>query len=40
MLCGSFDPSVDKLKDNRGTGTSRDRSFKFGHVDDQRIQGV
>ena len=40
MLCGTFDPSVDKLKDNRGTGTSRDRSFRFGYVDDQLIQGV
>lgn len=40
MLCGHFDPSKDKLKDNRGTGSSRDRSFKFGFGSDQLFQEV
>lgn len=35
MLCSTFDPATDRLKDNRGTGTSRDRSFKFGSKDTQ-----
>ena len=29
LLCGAFDPAVDKLTDHRGTGDARDRSFKF-----------
>lgn len=30
LLCGHVDPLVDKVKDHRGTGDARDRSFKFG----------
>lgn len=29
ILCGSVDPAVDRIKDHRGTGDARDRSFKF-----------
>ena len=29
LLCGRVDPAVDKIKDHRGTGDARDRSFKF-----------
>ena len=29
LLCGHVDPAVDKVKDHRGTGDARDRSFKF-----------
>ena len=35
MLCGHVDPSVDKIKDHRGTGDARDRSFKFGSPEAQ-----
>lgn len=30
LLCGHVDPVADRIKDHRGTGDARDRSFKFG----------
>ena len=29
LLCGHVDEGIDKVKDHRGTGDSRDRSYKF-----------
>ena len=29
LLCGNIDPLVDKVKDHRGTGDARDRSFRY-----------
>lgn len=30
LLCGYVDPLTDRVKDHRGTGDARDRSYKFG----------
>lgn len=30
LLCGCVDPRFDKVKDHRGTGDARDRSYRFG----------
>lgn len=30
LLCGHIDPTVDRIKDHRGTADARDRSFRFG----------
>ncbi|MEF2594564.1 MAG: DUF1848 domain-containing protein [Eggerthellaceae bacterium] len=40
LLCGHVDPAVDKVKDHRGTGDMRDRSFRFGFGGDQLFQEV
>ena len=29
LLCGCINPGIDKVKDHRGTGDARDRSYKF-----------
>ena len=40
LLCGHVDPTVDKVKDHRGTGDARDRSFKFCFGGNQLFQEV
>lgn len=35
LLCGHADPTTDNIKDHRGTGGARDRSFKFGTSETQ-----
>ena len=40
LLCGTVDPSRDKIKDHRGTGDSRDRSYKFNPFSEQLTLGI
>ena len=40
LICGAFDPAEDKLTDHRGTGDSRDRSFRFNAIYNQESLGL
>lgn len=40
LLCGHVDPFADKVKDHRGTGDARDRSYKFGSPQVQLGLGI
>ena len=40
LLCGHVDLAADKVKDHRGTGDARDRSFKFQPLEPQLDLGL